>query len=335
MKILIIGAGWYGCHIAKKLIAIGHDIHIVDITNSFFSGSSSKNQNRLHLGFHYPRSSDTITESLLGYYKFIEEYSDYIKKYSKNLYMISMNNSKINIQDYCNIYNKYDISYNIYEDELPVNIINICSPILQVNEQYIDFKKIKDYFVSMLENYLIKIYNKDVWSSIKNITNYLDNNYDYIINCTFNHLEPIEFESYELILTLLYKIEKTDIFSYTIMDGPFFSIYPYDIDTKIYTITSVNNSILYKGTDTNFIVDNILINNHKTIIENQLKEYIPNWNDIAIYVDYFVSWKTKHDYIKDDRSIRYLKKENIISFYGGKITGIFEAERILLDIIKD
>lgn len=334
MKFLIIGTGWYGCHIAKKLIEMGHDIHIVDKTNSFFSGSSSKNQNRLHLGFHYPRSHDTIIECVSGYYKFIKEYNDYITKYSKNLYMISINNSKVNIQDYCNIYNQYDISYNIYTNELPINIINIQYPIIQVDEQYIDFKKIKAYFSNLLGNYLIKIYDEDVWLSIKNITTYLDNKYDYIINCTFNHLEPIEFESYELILTLLYKIEKTDIFSYTLMDGPFFSIYPYDVNEKIYTITSVNNSILYKGIHTNFIPDDVLINNHKNNIENQIKEYIPNLDDIGVYVGYFISWKTKHDYVKDDRSVRYFKKDNIISFYGGKITGIFEAEHILLDIIK-
>lgn len=49
MKIAIIGAGWIGCHLAHKL-KNNHKITIYD-KEDIFSGSSSNNQNRLHLGF--------------------------------------------------------------------------------------------------------------------------------------------------------------------------------------------------------------------------------------------------------------------------------------------
>ena len=40
-----------------------------------FNGASGYNQNRLHLGFHYPRSKKTRIQSKVGFYKFIKKVS--------------------------------------------------------------------------------------------------------------------------------------------------------------------------------------------------------------------------------------------------------------------
>ena len=58
----IIGAGWYGCHIGLYLKDKGHNVKIFEKESRIFSGSSGFNQFRLHKGFHYPRSSETIDE---------------------------------------------------------------------------------------------------------------------------------------------------------------------------------------------------------------------------------------------------------------------------------
>ena len=67
-KIAIIGAGWFGCHIAhqikKKLNKF--DIKLYEKEKDIFLGASSNNQNRLHLGFHYPRSKQTRLQSKNG-----------------------------------------------------------------------------------------------------------------------------------------------------------------------------------------------------------------------------------------------------------------------------
>ena len=62
-KIAIIGAGWFGCYIGYELIKSGYDIKIFEKEKNIFLGASGFNQNRLHLGFHYPRSYKTISES--------------------------------------------------------------------------------------------------------------------------------------------------------------------------------------------------------------------------------------------------------------------------------
>ena len=63
MKICVIGAGWFGCHIATKLIDEGHSVKIFEKNKKIFSNASGNNQNRLHQGFHYPRSRKTINLS--------------------------------------------------------------------------------------------------------------------------------------------------------------------------------------------------------------------------------------------------------------------------------
>ena len=73
MKITIIGGGWVGCHLAKKLI-LNHDVKIYDKNKSLFEESSYKNQNRLHLGYHYSRNHKTRELCKNTFQKFIEEY---------------------------------------------------------------------------------------------------------------------------------------------------------------------------------------------------------------------------------------------------------------------
>ena len=337
MNILVIGAGWYGCHLSKKLIEKGHNVKIIDKENDFFSGSSSKNQNRLHLGFHYPRCDDTIDECISGYFKFLEEYKFLTNDIKNNMYFISKKNSLISIKDFKNKFEKkfkdnknklYSI-HNIEDDILSLSIENVENVYFNVNEKYINFVKAKDYFKTILKNNMI--YNNINISENNNI--FKNNEYDYIINCTYNHLSPITYNKYENYMTLLYQIKSDELFAYTIMDGPFFSIYPYDISNNIYTVTSVKHGVLYEGHHLVEPENNIeLINEKKNIIENELKEYIPTWDKIASYVDYYQSWKTKPKTINDDRSLRFEKNGNNLHFYGGKITGIYHAEEILKDL---
>ena len=72
MKILIIGGGFYGFHLAKMLIEKSKniDIDIFEKESSIFSGAFTNNQHRLHLGYHYPRSRETIRQSVDNYFKF-------------------------------------------------------------------------------------------------------------------------------------------------------------------------------------------------------------------------------------------------------------------------
>ena len=80
MKIAIIGAGWFGCHIAYELMNDGHEIKIYEKENDIFLGASGFNQNRLHLGFHYPRSFITREQSKKGFKYFKKIILNFLKR---------------------------------------------------------------------------------------------------------------------------------------------------------------------------------------------------------------------------------------------------------------
>ena len=77
-KILIVGAGWYGCHIGLYLKQKKHDVEICEKSSDIFLGSSGYNQFRLHTGYHYPRSSETIEEAKKNYFHFVKRYKKFI-----------------------------------------------------------------------------------------------------------------------------------------------------------------------------------------------------------------------------------------------------------------
>ena len=92
MEIIVIGAGWFGCHIADAL-SHQHDIRVMEVKQDIFQGTSGHNQNRLHLGFHYPRSHQTRMCAKHGYAKFLKQYGHLCESIDENIYAIASKES--------------------------------------------------------------------------------------------------------------------------------------------------------------------------------------------------------------------------------------------------
>lgn len=326
MKICIIGAGWYGCHAACFLRSNGCDVDIVD-REGIFAGASSKNQNRLHLGYHYPRSPETIAECILGHAKFIDTYGSCVTAFDRNYYFIH-SQSKVSIdafrRQFCGQ------SHSEIHTGMRTNMLEDIA--FSVNEKFIDNIAAKRYMEDSIGQYLTLCDSPRIHQDTAIYVN--DIQYDYVLNCTNNQYVPIPIPFnpiYETVCSLLYRIDFDQPTGLTIMDGPFFSIFPYDIDKKLYTITHVIHSILSKGP----IISNPSIDSesvrHK--IESEIFHVFPDLKGMCEYHGYFTSKKTKYDYETDDRSLRWFDSGRYLSFSGGKITGIFEMEPILLDKI--
>lgn len=309
-KILILGAGWYGCHAAMILLRHNIDFKIYDITNGFFNKSSSKNQNRLHLGFHYSRSAKTRRECLIGFDKFMKTYGFLTVEIPKNYYIVD-NKSLLDYETYCNIYTYEHVSYNKVEPDLEFDFIkDKYEGAIKVDERFINFRKTKSYFEKILAPYLI-YYNNDN-----------DEDYDYIFNCTYSKLEDMYYED---CISLIYQYKGTDLFATTLMDGKFFSIYPYDIEKGLYTLTDVEHTPFKEIDD----IDSKIIK-----MEAKVKQYIPDFDDWFVYKDHMISRKTKSNNNSDDRSFLCSStddREYIMT--GGKITGIFAMEDFIINEI--
>lgn len=327
MKIAIIGAGWVGCHLAK-ILKEEHDIILFEKNKTIFSETSYKNQNRLHYGYHYARNSKTRHLCKDTFYKFINDYGDFVSNIDKNLYCVSDKFSLLDLETYLKIFDEYPIENTNFD------FLNTSGCII-TNEKYINFKKAKNFFENELKDLIV--YENIDYDKLKE----LSKNFDYVIDSTNNYLKIIDDNTfYELTISLIYeKIKPTYYDSVTFVDGELFSIYPYD-DNK-FTLTDVKLTPLKKFSTIKELkeyektIDSFFIENKIKEFEHRVQIFIPNFKNYFKYDSYFLSVKSK---INDDSGNRYpiIKlNDNIISCFTGKIQGIYPIEEYVKKIIQN
>ena len=323
---------------AAHLIESNYDVTIIDKANDFFTGSSSKNQNRLHLGFHYPRSIETIQECKWGYEQFVKLYGFASAPIDENVYFVA-NDSKTTVPTMLETFRACDIPFQSHETceiARTLDIRSVADVNLVVGERYIDNNRARDHFKSLLRDRFAYV-PPERCSSVRQIKEYMNMGDDcFVVNCTYNHLNPIGNCSYELFLSLLYKSDVPGTFAVTVMDGPFFSIFPYDVEERLYTVTSVEHGVVYSGTKIiEMTIDDETLADKKRKIEALLDEFSGNWRSHLAYFDFYLSWKTKPETTTDDRSVRFAMDDgDVLSIYGGKITGIFSATQSVDDAMQ-
>ena len=325
-KIAVIGAGWYGCHISKKLSELGNDLTIFESKDDIFLGASGCNQNRLHLGYHYPRCELTRSQSRSGFYKFKKEYGFLCEPIPENIYAISSMQSKLNFDQYLEIVDGLADLKN--KKSTHKKLSNIQGSI-NVNEEYINFKKAREYFSQILKNKII--FNSEI---TKKSLSKLKREYDFVIDCTWGELSMFSFSKYyECNLFHLYKLKsKNPNFAITLMDGYFFSLYPWY--ESIYSLTNVKNIVLNKFKTFSdckeykqkIKTDPTFINKHREACEKEVLEYYPEFYKDFDYLEHKFSYKTKFESEFDSRYVIIEREKNLIKVFSGKIDTIFEAE---------
>lgn len=341
MKYIILGGGWYGNFLGLIFKLLNIEFIILEKNIDIFMGSSSKNQNRLHLGYHYPRSQTTREECILGYDLFMRLFSFMINDVENNYYLIEKN-SEVLYDDYIKIYEKSDVTFeriNMFDNpNIKLNMDNI-EGIIKCEEKLINHNVAYSFFKKILENNTILNYDKNkLIIDNKNIY-YGDIKYDKIINCTYGQEfmeENLDCE-YELCMSLIYKGNINC--AITLMDGPFFSIYPYT--TNKYTLTDVQYTPLVSSRVLNDVLtfqknlNNEIIIKTKLKMEEKVKKYLINFDELFTYDSYNISYKCKFKNSNDDRSVKFYNNNNILSFIGGKITGIFSMANIISKELLD
>jgi hypothetical protein len=335
MNICIVGAGWYGCHIAKNLIAVGYKTTIYEKDEILFNGASGSNQNRLHLGFHYPRNHRTRIQSLIGYDRFIEEYPDVVSKIKNNIYSVPLLDSLIDFKTYQGIMASTGIPFSTCQT--PSFLDNIEGSIL-TNEMLINVSKARKYFMKKLHGSInfcseVKTINEKAQNVIVN-----GESFDYVIDTTWGHLIQDNNCFYELSLLLLMKKKRQFDYAITLVDGDLWSIYPTE-DSDIFTLSSVIHTPLFTEDSKELfekrkleISDDLLFQKRRQITEHVQKTF-PSLYDFFDFFDYQISVKTKLKTLSSDRSC-YVKRTNrIISIFSGKIDNIFYASDNVMKIL--
>lgn len=343
MKIGIIGGGFYGCYLAYKLIQLNnkkYEVTIFEKRKNLLSESAINNQYRLHKGFHYPRSINTIKQTNKGSNYFLKEFKKFVYFPKYNIYAIHKQ-SLIKFRDYIKIYKKNKISFKVLKEEKikkffknPNNIegaINVREGVIKLDDLYKFIKsKIKDAIiktnitVDKIDNAKKRVYFKKKHED-----------FDLIINCTFTNpnmgLEKKYFNiKYEIASMLHVKNFLNKNTAITLMDGNFGSLYP--INSKTLTLSSVKHTPFKKFRS--------LDNYNKFLASKNFKKYI-NHNSVKIlnHLSKFFTMPKKINIRKitnspkvkiirdyDDQRLSIIKfDKNVISILCGKLDAVYLA----------
>ena len=316
------------------LLQSGHDVQIHDKNKSLFLGASGFNQNRLHMGFHYPRCSKTRFQSREGFKLFILKYGFLTKVVDRNFYAVADNDSMIDFATFKQIMTASDLKYSeINNAEIG---LQKCSKLIQVDERVICSTSASQYFLSQLRNILY--FNSLVDLQNEENFHHLKGEYDFIIDCSWKTAQSNEKNEvfFEPCVYFQSEFVGKDPFALTLMDGPFFSIYPNQKNQ--YTITSVTETPLAQCADyknasriLKSSADPLQVKLKYQRFKEQIRSFFPKFSDQFKNPRPVFSIKTKIRSSIDRRSTEVSISDNVISVFSGKIDNVFSIEQKILE----
>lgn len=297
MKIAIIGAGIFGLTTFIKLRQAKYDCYIFDQNKKLLDGTSTKNLNRIHVGYHYPRDKETIKQSKKGSQTFIKMYPKSIIYNFKNYYAIS-NSSITSALSYERALRENKLKFkklDVNKFETPLkNIESLYS----IKEPIYSWKKINAEIRNKLKKSKNRIFLKNKIEKIKKKNNkfILENKkksfiFDFVIDASYEgsntlskNIIKVKKRIYQITNVIECKILNFPKMGFALFDGPFFSFLPKgDSKNENILLYHVKYSVL-KKTVSKFYNPNILNNSsikklikkNNEKIKKDIKKYIPN-----------------------------------------------------------
>jgi len=337
-NIYVVGAGIFGCSIAIELAKNNYNIILIEKNNDILSGATKLNHNRIHFGYHYPRSIDTAKQSILGLSSFAMEYNDCIISDFENYYCIAKKNSNVSSLQYENFCTSAGIDFQ--KTDINDDIINkdLISTIYKVNEPVYDIDILKAIIKNKLEKYSVEV---KLNSPIESF-NFNDN--DQIINCTYSNLNRVNNHlgaelipgKYQDVLIPVISLERTKI-GLTVMDGPFCSLMPRGDNKNEFLVYHVLDSVLEESLSDFNATKKDVVKEASIILENS-KKYYPFLKDAKI-IDY---WRVKRfipDSKETDSRVSQIlvskSNPNVISIFSGKVTTAVTIAKTVKNLIEN
>lgn len=386
VNILVIGAGIYGLHVAEllKRNKIKHQVvakeMYLDYEEQFYGRANEKismasiaNQARVHLGYHYPRSMETVDSCLKNFNKFTNEFKEELIEPDTWNHLYGLADDKENKTDLKN-WNKLKTKINglFKEKDLPEDIkFKNLQDLVNTNEKAVDTFRMmerKTYnYLKSKNGETQSIILDEIESTLKCGQYYyfkLKSNNQlykarYIFNCTYSGLKEIEkiFDQ-ETDLDVKYQLCELALFASTIaeedglngnaltvMDGPFASIMPFcyrnSINSKLISTWSLT-SVCHTPHLTSLDFDEINQAYRKSITSKRagMIETISKFTgDIDFDTKYkrsIYTIKTISNKVNDDGrcvEIHHNYDNTFFSILSGKLSAIYELNDFMKEFV--
>jgi hypothetical protein len=215
----VVGAGIYGITAAIKLRTAGYSVDLYEAEDDIMKAASGINQYRVHRGYHYPRSSDTIESCKNNEESFIKYYSPAIVDDYEHYYAIASEESLVTAEQYLSTLDNSKLKWEIV-DTLPN-----CDLTIKVDEKLYNPTILADICKERIKGSGVNlILNKEV-SRLEN--------YKHVVYATYSKLNQlvdswkVQDYQFELCEKPIFKLpEQYSNKSIVIMDGPFMCFDP-------------------------------------------------------------------------------------------------------------
>lgn len=234
--VIVVGGGFFGCMIADHFNKQGQKVAILEKESQLFTKASKNNQARVHNGYHYPRNYLTAKSSHVNYSRFLEDFFDACSEEYMMLYPISVE-SKTPATEFQRMYK--GIGSPLFKTEfLRLFNTDLIEEVFAGREATFDYIKLQAILLDRLKGVDIfcnlQVYGLAEGEVILEDSRTLKGKRTIV--CVY--AETNDLLSISNLPELPLKIEKTIMplvrvpfqfknMGITIMDGEFFSIFPY------------------------------------------------------------------------------------------------------------
>ncbi len=341
MRVLIIGAGLFGCSSAFTLAGPNMTIDLIDEQNDIMQKASLVNHNRIHLGYHYLRSIETAEQSIEGLLSFLFAFGNSVISQFPNYYAIAKEGSKTSSSQFIEFCEKVGIGY---EEEFPENLMLNRSAVdscFRVPEPVWDYDSLKQTVIKNLNKPYLNLFLNTKCNDLRILADGTfeailssgRKQYDIVINSTYANLNRINSMVGIPIRKLLYEDVVIPVFTYpyhqiglTIMDGPFCSIMPHGKIPSEFLLYHVKESVVRSKIDNYKPEFELLRLDTESDSDNKIYQetshFMPFIND-ALHKSYTRTIRTVYEN-SDDARISEIHSDNSVKNYysilSGKVT---------------
>jgi hypothetical protein len=342
----VIGGGFFGCEAALKLAEYGCSVTLYEKESGLMTGASSINQNRLHMGYHYPRSIATARSSKVFQQMFRDKYPGAVFNNFNHYYAIAKG-SKVTPDQYTAFCDEVGLGYIKEYPAIEMNNIDFCCRVPEVLfdttllTREVNYMMVQAPLIDVLcDSPVCEIDHKDgIWIVNGNAE------YDYLINATYSQTNEVikdywfstdEYQ-YELCEVPLIRIPALHGIGIGIMDGAYFGVLPVDSTNEFYRLWDVELSVRHRNIG--YLPDNVAVDEtpFKKYTE-KAAEYIPAMAQAELVKYEYVTKITLPEQDADDaRPTDVIDNDNgFYTIFSGKVcAAIPAAETLVQNILRD
>jgi len=339
-KVAVAGAGIYGATIAIRLAEQGHRVHLFDPLG-ILQAASAINQYRIHAGYHYPRSPETISETLEARGEFIEAFGPAIVRNSSHYYAIPAQGSLTAPDAFEQVMDRFKLPYNLARPRwMDSSFIDRC---YEVDEQIYDPEVLRDLVTERIESLSIPFEKRA-------FTREMRDDYDFVVWATYG-LGPSRglFKSakYQVAEKILIQLPpELHGIALVVIDGPFTAFDPYGNSARS-LFGSAKNTNHWTTTDATEPVPQLYANllNRPTFepvpfsrFEEMRKDSalaVPASKD-AMYLGSRFTMRVVENNPAEDRRTLYVSEPDPgeLHVFSGKVVSAVKAARIVCERIS-